>query len=42
MWDFLDSVESSNIIESVNARGKAAVETEDLVVDQSSEGQEVK
>lgn len=36
--NLLDSVERPNIIECINAGGETAVEAEDLVVDESSEG----
>ena len=38
MGDLLNSVKSSNIIQSVDARRQTAVETEDLVVDEGGEG----
>jgi hypothetical protein len=42
VWNFLDTVQSSDVIECVDARGETAVKTEDLVVDQGSEGKVVK
>ena len=41
MWDFLYSVESTDIVECVDARGETSVEAEDLVLDQGCEGKEV-
>jgi hypothetical protein len=38
---FLDSVERSNVVESVNARWKTTVQAEDLIVDQCSQGKVV-
>jgi hypothetical protein len=35
--NFLNSIQSSDIIQSVNARGQTAVEAEDLVVDQGGQ-----
>jgi hypothetical protein len=42
VWDFLDTVQSSDVIQCVDARRKTTVKTEDLVVDQGSEGEVVK
>lgn len=39
--DLLDSVERPNVIEGINAGGETAVEAEDLVVDEGSEGEVV-
>ena len=41
MWDFLQSVEGSDVVQSVDARGEAAVQTEYLAVYQCSQGQVV-
>ena len=41
MWDFLDAVKGPDVIEGVNARRETTVKTEDLVVNQSGEGQVV-
>lgn len=38
MWDFLDSIKCANVIQCVDAGGKTAVEAENLVIDESSEG----
>lgn len=38
MWNFLDPVERANVIQCVDAGGETAVEAEDLVIDESSEG----
>jgi hypothetical protein len=37
--DFLDSVERSDVVEGVDAGGQAAVQAENLVVNESSEGE---
>lgn len=42
MGDFLDPVEGADIVKGVDAGGEAAVEAEDLVVNECSEGEEVK
>ncbi len=39
MWDFLDSVERSDVVEGVNAGRQPAVQAENLVVDECSEGE---
>ena len=39
---FLDAVEGADVIKRIDAGRKAAVQTEDLVVDQSGEGEIVK
>ena len=41
MWDFLNSVERSDIIQGIDAGRKPAVQAEDLVVDQGGEGEVV-
>lgn len=41
MRHFLDAIQSSDIIKRVNARRQAAVETENLIVDQGGEGKVV-
>jgi len=40
--NLLNTIKSSDVIQSINARGEAAMKTEDLVVDQGSEGEVVK
>ncbi len=30
MWDLLQSIEGSNVVQGVNGRGEASMETEDL------------
>lgn len=42
MWNFLQAVQSSYVIQSVYGRRQASVETEDLSVDQRGERQVVK
>ena len=42
MRNFLDAVESSDIIEGIDAWRETSVETEDLVVDKGCEGEIVK
>lgn len=37
MGHFLDAVKRANVVQSINAGRQASVETEDLVVDESSE-----
>ena len=39
--NFLDPVQAADVVEGVDARGQAAVQTEDLVVDQRGQGQVV-
>lgn len=39
--DFLDSVESPDVVEGINAGGETAVEAKDLVVDEGREGEVV-
>lgn len=39
MWDFLDSVQSSDVVKSVDAWGQPSVQAEYLVVDKCSQGQ---
>ena len=41
MWNLLYSVERTNVVESVDAWRKTSVKTEDLVLDQSCEREEV-
>ena len=41
MWHFLNAVEASDIVKSVDARGKTSVEAEDLVIDEGSKGKVV-
>ena len=38
MGNFLNSVKGTNVIESIDARGEAAMKTEDLVVNQGCQG----
>lgn len=40
--NFLDAVQSPDVVQSVDTRRQSTVEAENLVVDQSSEGQVVK
>ena len=42
MRNFLDTVESSDVIEGIDAWRETSVETEDLVVDKGCEGEVVK
>lgn len=39
MWYFLYTIESSDVVQCVNAGGKASVKTEDLIVDEGGEGE---
>lgn len=41
MGNLLDPVQGSDVIQRVNARRQSTVETEDLVLDQGGQGQEV-
>jgi len=41
MWNFLYTVESSDVVEGVDAGGETSVEAEDLVVDESGKGEVV-
>ena len=41
MRNLLYSIEGTNIVEGINARGETSVEAEDLVLDQGGEGKEV-
>ena len=41
MWNFLYTVECSDVIKGIDAGGETSVEAEDLVVDQGSEGEVV-
>ena len=41
MWNFLYTVESSDVVEGVDAGGETSVEAEDLVVDKGSKGEVV-
>ena len=38
MWDFLDAIKGSDVIEGINTRGETTVEAEDLIIDKGSEG----
>jgi hypothetical protein len=38
MWNFLYAVKRADVVERVDARRQASVKTEDLIIDQSSEG----
>lgn len=40
--DFLDPVESANVVEGVNRRTETAVEAEDLILNQGSKGEVIK
>ena len=42
MRDFLDAIQCTNVVKSVDGRRKPAVQTEDLVVDESGQGEVVK
>jgi len=41
MGHFLDTVESSDVVKSINTWGKTSVETEDLVIDEGGKGEVV-
>lgn len=41
MRDFLDTIQRSNVVESVDRRAQPTVQTEDLVFNESSEGEVV-
>jgi len=41
MWDFLYTIERSNVVESIDTRGETSMETEDLVVDKGGKGEVV-
>lgn len=41
MWNFLNSVESSNVVEGIDTGRETTVKAEDLVVDEGSEGKVV-
>lgn len=42
MRDFLDAVQGADVVESIDGRAQPTVETEDLVLNESSEGEVVK
>jgi hypothetical protein len=39
MWNFLDAVQRADVIECVDTRRQTSVETEDLVIDESGQGE---
>lgn len=39
MWNFLYTVEGSDVIQRINAWGETSVKAEDLIIDQGSEGE---
>lgn len=39
MGNFLDTVQGSDVVQSIDARRQTTVETEDLVIDQGSQGE---
>ena len=41
MWNFLYTIECSDIVEGIDAGGETSVEAEDLVVDKGSKGEVV-
>ena len=41
MWHFLDAVDAADVVECVDARGQTAVQAEDLVLDERSQGKVV-
>ena len=41
MWDFLNTIQGPNVVEGINGRAQPTVQTEDLVFNESSEGEVV-
>lgn len=41
MRNFLDTIQGANVVQSVNAGRQTSVQTEDLVIDESGEGEVV-
>ena len=41
MWNFLYTIESSNVVEGIDTGGETSVETEDLIIDEGGQGEVV-
>ena len=41
MWDLLDPIQRSYIVQRIDARGKPSVQAENLIVDEGGQGQVV-